>query len=197
MLVAKTPRMKTLLPVAILSTLAACGSGDKTDSSSSAPAPRSAKLMTESARPTSTAKPAATSAAAKPAEPPAASTTAAAAASDRECPETEKGKRACTAPEFQKAWQKEKSPTTFPSSAKYTVSGKVTKVEITDKSKGETGDVRVYLKGDTKDVAFKFEADNKDLAAASKLKVGADAKFTCSFGGLEEIGTVTLEKCAL
>jgi len=195
MLVAKTPRMKTLLPVAILSTLAACGSGDKTDSSSSAPAPRSAKLMTESARPTSTVKPAATSAAAKPAEPPAASSTA--AASDRECPETEKGKRACTAPEFQKAWQKEKSPTTFPSSAKYTVSGKVTKVEITDKSKGETGDVRVYLKGDTKDVAFKFEADNKDLAAASKLKVGADAKFTCSFGGLEEIGTVTLEKCAL
>lgn len=187
--------MRRLIPIAILSTLAACGSGDNSSSSSSAAAPRSAKLMTESASPTSSAKPAVTSAA-KPPEPPAPSASVA-AASGRECPETEKGKRACTAPEFQKAWQKEKSPTTFPSSAKYTVSGKVTKVEITDKSKGETGDVRVYLKGDTKDVAFKFEADNKDLAAASKLKVGADVKLTCSFGGLEEIGTVTLEKCAL
>lgn len=113
------------------------------------------------------------------------------------CPETEKGKRACTAAEFQKAWQAAKEPSTHPSNATYKISGKVKKVETTDKSKGETGDTRVYFAGDSKDVGFLFLAGSKDLEAASKLAVGADATFNCKFGGLEEIGVVTLTDCTL
>ncbi|MFO0616932.1 MAG: hypothetical protein U0414_30335 [Polyangiaceae bacterium] len=113
------------------------------------------------------------------------------------CPETEKGKRACTAEEFEKAWKASPSASTFPSDAKYKVTGKITKLEPRDKAKGQTGDLRVYMKADPKDVGFLFPATSKDLDAVRKLKVGADATFTCSFGGLEELGAVTLSDCSL
>lgn len=113
------------------------------------------------------------------------------------CPETEKGKRACTAEDFEKAWKASPSASTFPSDAKYKVTGKITKLEPRDKAKGQTGDLRVYMKADPKDVGFLFPAASKDLDAVRKLKVGADATFTCSFGGLEELGAVTLSDCSL
>lgn len=178
--------------VSLALSLVACGdAGDGGKGSASAPV-RSARLSPESLKTASaTAKPSAAT------PPPAASSAGPAELAKTNCPETEKGKRACTAAEFQKAWQAAKDPSTHPSSASYKISGKITKVETTDPSKGETGDTRVYLKGDTKDVGFIFKAKSKDIDAVSKLAVGADATFVCRFGGLEEIGVVTLDDCTL
>lgn len=134
---------------------------------------------------------------AKPTQAAVATPATATALSTEGCPETEKGKRACSAAVFQKTWKASMSETVFPSSAKYKVTGKVVRVEITDKSKGETGDVRVYMAGDSKEVGFLFLAASKDLEAASKLAVGSEATLNCGFGGLEEIGVVTLDNCAL
>lgn len=178
--------------VSLALSLAACGdAGDGGKGSASAPV-RSAGLTPNSLKTASAAaKPSATT------PPPAASSAGPTELAKTNCPETEKDKRACTAAEFQKAWQAAKDPSTHPSSASYKISGKVTKVETSDATKGQTGDTRVYLKGDTKDVGFIFKAKSKDIDAASKLAVGADATFVCRFGGLEEMSVVTLDDCTM
>lgn len=179
--------------VALMFSVALVGCGDNGGGGKG-----SATLPVRSARldPRSLEVPSATAKASVAAPPPAVSSAPAALSKDG-CPETEPDKRACSAAQFEKAWQAAKDPSTHPSRASYRITGKVTKVETSDPSKGETGDTRVYMKGDKEDVGFIFKAKSKDIDAVSKLKPDAEATFVCRFGGLEEIGIVTLDDCTL
>jgi hypothetical protein len=120
------------------------------------------------------------------------------AASSGPCPERS-GARTCSAKAFQKGWSTTAVADRFGAfpPGKYRVDGAVTKLEPSDKSKGQTGDLRVYLKGESGDVGLVFRVASPDFPRASKLEVGATVAVVCDFYGLEEIGVVTFDDCGL
>jgi hypothetical protein len=174
------------------SILAACGQGSSAGSSSAEPSSKatSAPAKTASAKPS----------AAPTSQPSAAPTTAPSASGAGADPgpcKKEGAVRVCDVIAFQKAWSSTPGAARYDAfpPGDYKLSGKVKKVDPDVKYGGKNGYVEVRLDAGTADVVLRFDPKSPDLADAKKLKAGDATTITCAFGGLEEVGVVTLETC--